>query len=250
MDGALQEKAERIEKRSVEPPQRPRDAATLIILDTAHGAPRILFGKRRMDQKFMPGKYVFPGGRVDAMDVRLPVTTGLAETEVSKLLKQVNGRLSSKRAQAIALAAVRETFEETGLLLGATSASVPSSPSAAWQAYLSHGVVPDLSRMTFLARAITPPGKPRRYDTRFFCVEAGAIAKTVDGSDGELTETHWLTLEEAKGFDLPNIQRAILEDLSDRLKNGGITPSTHPVPFYHMRNGTFRRDLLTADSAA
>ena len=225
---------------------RPRDAATLIILDTSKGPTRILFGKRRMDQKFMPGKYVFPGGRVDPTDLRVKTEETLAATEIQKLLRDLKGRSSERRVNAFALAAIRETFEETGLLLGAKTANPGTSSTPIWQKFYDHGVAPRLSSITFLARAITPPGKPRRYDTRFFCVRAEDIAHKTQDSDGELTETHWLTLDEAKTFDLPTIQRAILEDLSDRLKiEGHLGPSAHPVPFYHMRNGTFRRDLLT-----
>ena len=231
------------------PNLRPRDAATLIILDTAKGTPRILFGKRRMDQKFMPGKYVFPGGRVDPADLRVKTADQLAGTEANKLLRDIKGRASERRVNAIALAAVRETYEETGLLLGTRTDTPVKSTIPMWQKFFAHGVVPRLSSMMFLARAITPPGKPRRYDTRFFCVAADEIALKTAENDGELTETHWLTLDEAKTFDLPTIQRAILEDLTDRLRQEGhLGPSRHPVPFYHMKNGTFRRDLLTADA--
>jgi 8-oxo-dGTP pyrophosphatase MutT (NUDIX family) len=234
-------------KPPIDPNLRPRDAATLIILDTSQGATRILFGKRRMDQKFMPGKYVFPGGRVDAADLRVKTQCSLAETESQKLLRDIKGRPGLRRVNAIALAAVRETYEETGLLLGAKTETPAKTTIAMWQKFMAHGVVPRLSAMTFLARAITPPGKPRRYDTRFFCVAASEIALKTSEQDGELTETHWLTLDEAKTFDLPTIQRAILEDLSDRLRiEGHLGPSAHPVSFYHMKNGTFRRDLLTS----
>jgi 8-oxo-dGTP pyrophosphatase MutT (NUDIX family) len=230
------------------PALKPQDAATLIILDTFKGSPRILFGKRRMDQKFMPGKYVFPGGRVDASDMRLALGDDLGRTELSKLAKMVKGKPSQRRLNGLGLAAIRETFEETGLIIGRRNgARPPRSGSPVWTRLLSHGLIPHLSAVTFLARAITPPGRPRRYDTRFFCIAAQEIGSKIDSQDGELTELHWLTLEEAKTFDLPTIQQAVLEDLKDRLKSGQIAPGDHPVPFYHMYKGAFRRDLLTAD---
>jgi 8-oxo-dGTP pyrophosphatase MutT (NUDIX family) len=204
-----------------------------------------LLGRRRLDQVFMAGKYVFPGGRVDPADMRLTISDGLAETELAKLGDQVTGDPSPRRRQAYALAAVRETFEETGLLVGSRSEAGPESASSAWRAFMAHGIVPRLSRMSFIARAITPPGRPRRYDTRFFCVDASEIAARVDAQDGELTELHWLTFDEARRFDLPTIQAAILEDLAERLAGEGLGPSRHPVPFYHMRAGVYRRDLLT-----
>ena len=252
MDGSQQVAPEKARPAKSAAALRPQDAATLIILDTAKGVPRILFGKRRMDQKFMPGKYVFPGGRIDPADLRVKTQDQLTETEVQKLLQDIKGRPTSeatgiRRVHAIALAAIRETYEETGLLLGVKTDKPAVSSIPAWQKFFAHGVVPQLAPMAFLARAITPPGKPRRYDTRFFCVDAGEIALKTTDQDGELTETHWLTLEEAKTFDLPTIQRAILDDLTDRLRQEGhLGPSRHPVPFYHMKNGTFRRDLLTA----
>ena len=197
-----------------------------------------------------------PGGRVDAADLRVQCQDALADSEAGKLLQGIKGHPASgadgiRRVNAIALAAIRETYEETGLLLGAKAIAPAPATTPLWQKFFDHGVTPRLSAITFLARAITPPGKPRRYDTRFFCVAAEEIALKTADQDGELTETHWLTLEEAKTFDLPTIQRAILEDLADRLKaEGHLRPSAHPVPFYHMKNGTFRRDLLTAQSAA
>lgn len=232
------------ETQGADPNMRPKDAATMIIVDSTREEPRMLFGKRRMDQKFMPGKYVFPGGRLDPEDGKLPLVDDFAPTELQKLLKDMRGGAVERRARALALAAVRETFEETGLLIGAKG-ELPAAPALPkWSAFLSHGVVPRLSQMTLLARAITPPGRPRRFDTRFFCVHASAIVARVEARDGEFDELHWLSFEETKGFDLPNITRAILGDLQDRLKAGPLEPSPGPIPFYYMKNGTFRREML------
>ncbi|KAB2848223.1 MAG: NUDIX hydrolase [Hyphomicrobiaceae bacterium] len=238
------------ETRGYGPNVRPKDAATLIIVDAAHGEARMLFGKRRMDQKFMPGKYVFPGGRLDPEDGKLPVVDDFAPVELKKLLREMRGGASERRARALALAAVRETFEESGLLVGAKGELPEGKSLSKWSAFLSHGVVPQLAPMTLLARAITPPGRPRRFDTRFFCVAASAIIGKVEARDGEFDELHWLTFEETKAFDLPNITRAILGDLQDRLKIGQLEPSATPFPFYYMKNGTFRRDMVAPDEAA
>ena len=96
---------------SKSPALRPRDAATLILVDNSQGLPRVLLGKRRMDMKFMPGKYVFPGGRVDRPDRTVESTDDLAESEISKLLVDMKGGPNPARARALALAAVRETYE-------------------------------------------------------------------------------------------------------------------------------------------
>jgi 8-oxo-dGTP pyrophosphatase MutT (NUDIX family) len=87
---------------------RPRDAATLIIVDDASGEARVLLGRRRSDMVFMPGRYVFPGGRVDRADRHITVQDNLKSNDVAKLLVAMKGAASQARARALALAAVRE----------------------------------------------------------------------------------------------------------------------------------------------
>ena len=225
---------------------RPRDAATLIIVDSTTGVPRILFGKRRMDMKFMPGKYVFPGGRVDPADRTLACHEDLAERELGRLMVDMKGGPSLSRARGLALAAVRETYEEAGLVIGRTLADESPPRDPAWQSFYASGFVPRLTDLTFFARAITPPGRPRRFDTRFFCVDAKAIAFRGAPLQDELSDLVWMDLNEARALDLPPITRVVLEDLADRLKTGPLTSSNAPVPYYYNRHGIFRRDLIDA----
>ena len=96
----------------------PRDASTLILLDRSGAEPKVLMGKRHDRHVFMPGAYVFPGGRVDAIDRKMPVAAALDPRAEQKLMAHIK-RPSAAKAHALALAAIRETFEETGLLLGA-----------------------------------------------------------------------------------------------------------------------------------
>jgi 8-oxo-dGTP pyrophosphatase MutT (NUDIX family) len=228
---------------------RPRDAATLIIVDTASGEPRVLLGRRRDDLAFMPGRYVFPGGRVDPSDRHIAVEHDLAPGTIENLMVAMKGNRSPARARALALAAVRETFEEAGILIGAPSSASPLPKARAWQRFFALGYQPALTQLTFFARAITPPGRPRRYDTRFFCVAADAIAHRVAASDGELSDLEWHSLEQARALDLPNITRVILEDLGERIAAGALHKSDVPVPFYHRRNGNFHRDLIGPDTS-
>src|SRR5581483_2491033 len=158
---------------------RPRDAATLIIVDQSSGEPRVLLGRRRHDMAFMPGRYVFPGGRVDPADRQIPVADHLASGDLKKPMVAMKGTASEARARSLALAAVRETFEEAGLIIGAPLTAPIASKAEGWQAFLAHGFLPSLSRLRFFARAITPPGRPRRFDSRFFCVPAEAIVHKV-----------------------------------------------------------------------
>jgi 8-oxo-dGTP pyrophosphatase MutT (NUDIX family) len=223
---------------------RPRDAATLIILDTSSGSAKVLLGKRRDDAAFMPGKYVFPGGRVDRADRHIPFSDDLRSGELEKLMLGVSRNVSCAKARALALAAVRETFEETGLIIGASSLTPRKVTNSAWQKFFAAGFVPALARLTFFARAITPPGRPRRFDARFFCVDANAISHSVPFNDGELSGLDWMTIEEARSLDLARITRMILQDLGDRIAAGRVDASELPVPFYRLRYGSFRRDLL------
>jgi 8-oxo-dGTP pyrophosphatase MutT (NUDIX family) len=227
------------------PALKPRDAATLIIVDRTEGEARVLMGRRREDQVFMPGKFVFPGGRVDKQDRFVEAADELRPAERDKLLLDMKGGASKASARSLALAAIRETFEEAGIVIGTTGRPRrAASGLETWQAFLDHGFLPKLSELTLFARAITPPGRPRRYDTRFFCIEAAAIAARLDTSDGELSGVHWVTISDAHQLDLPPITRVILEDLSDRLKGEALDDAALPVPYYHHRNGTFRREML------
>jgi 8-oxo-dGTP pyrophosphatase MutT (NUDIX family) len=228
------------------PALRPRDAATLIIVDSSAGEPRVLLGRRRLDMVFMPGRYVFPGGRVDPADKHVPVEEDLRPSDLEKLLVAMKGSPSVARARALALAAVRETFEEAGLLIGTPvgAGALPRAPT--WQAFFATGYRPALGRLTFFARAITPPGRPRRFDSRFFCVDAEAIVHRAKIADGELSDLEWHSIAQARSLELPNITRVVLEDLGERIAAGALYTGDFPVPFYHRRNGSFRRDLIGA----
>lgn len=226
---------------------KPRDAATLVILDRSGALPRVLMGKRRDDLVFMAGKYVFPGGRVDPTDRQVPLAADLRPQEAAKLLVQMRGKPTKVRARSLALAAIREAFEEAGLLIGAKGQGNGHVPPN-WQSFVSREVVPSLDRLTFFARAITPPGRPRRFDTRFFTVDASAITERIGHNDGELSALDWLTLDEARALDIPRITRLVLEDLGEQLTDGTLDSGTNPVPFYYQRSGSFKRDLIRSDS--
>lgn len=229
---------------------RPRDAATLILVDRTQALPRVLLGRRRPDMKFMPGKYVFPGGRVDKADRTVASATELSEREASKLMFDMKGGANLAKARALALAAVRETYEEAGIIIGAPLDGHGPPVDASWSRFFAQGFVPSLAPLIFFARAITPPGRPRRFDTRFFCVEATAITFRGTPPDDELSDLVWMAIEEARSLDLPPITRVILEDLGDRLKAGPLGESDAPVPYYFHKSGTFRRQLITSPAAA
>jgi 8-oxo-dGTP pyrophosphatase MutT (NUDIX family) len=113
---------------------------------------------------FMPGKYVFPGGRVDKSDNRVPVAAPIPGELEANLLKG-SPKIAPSRARALAVAAIREACEETGLCLGC-KVDKPVKLDGAWQPFAEAGLLPDPSGLFLIARAITPPGRVRRFDIR------------------------------------------------------------------------------------
>ena len=224
---------------------RPRDAATLIIVRQAK-EPRILLGKRSMKHKFMPGKFVFPGGRLDYIDQRIRVPTELTDTVLSRLRRETRSNVSNAKLRGLALAAIRETFEETGLVVGRPTTDVVRTKHGSWSQYFAHGVVPPLEDVDFIARAITPPYRTRRFDTRFFMVHDSSIhsdPSRVSSASGELLDLHWLTLEEARQTDLPAITRMVIDVVEERLKVPKSLQQAEPAPF--VRNA--KSEWLTSN---
>lgn len=226
------------------PYRRPKDAATLIVIDRDGPKPRVLMGQRHLDSAFMPGMYVFPGGRVDPGDSRLSVPDQLNRTVEKKLLSDMKGTPSPRRAQALALAAIRETAEETGLLIGTKKNTPWKTASASWSPFVEHGVSPTLQPLTFFLRAITPPGRTRRFDTRFFCTTTNAIAHQVPNDNDELLNLHWLTFADALKLELPTVTKIVLEFLDAKLDAGGYPKPSDEIAYFYRRNGKFTRNTL------
>ena len=212
---------------------KPRDAATLIIVKNGD-TPRVLMGKRAATHKFMPNKFVFPGGRLDYIDQRLRVTSTLPAPVMVRLTAETRRNVSANKLTGLALASIRETFEETGLIVGTPSDKALKSSNNIWQAYFDHGVEPPLEKMDLIARAITPPYRTRRFDTRFFMVHDDALfdtERTSHGPSGELLDLHWLTLDEARERELPAITRMILDVVEERLVLPRAKQLEAPAPF-------------------
>lgn len=225
---------------------RPRDAATLILVRRDSATPRVLMGKRHEAHKFMPGKFVFPGGRVDAGDCRITAQHALPADVSEKLVSAMKGKPSNARATGIALAAVRETFEEVGLIIGQPG-PVPKTRNTAWRQFYATGHVPDLRGLRMLARAITPPGRPRRFDTRFFMADAATLANmdapAVPETD-ELLTPHWVSIEDALQLDLPWITGQILGRLMRALEDPDPFGQQQPVSYQYKRGKNWKYETL------
>ncbi len=226
------------------PYRRPKDAATMILIDRSGAVPKVLVGKRSDRVVFMPGKFVFPGGRVDKDDHKTPIAAPLpAELEAS--LMRGSPKTPASRARSLAIAAIREICEETGLCLGRKS-DKPTNLPGEMQAFSAAGLLPDPSSLYLIARAITPPGRIRRFDTRFFSADVSAIAHKVEGvihADAELVELVWVELGSSPLADMHVMTKQVLGQLHKRLESGPLRHDA-PVPFFHWYNGGMQLDML------
>jgi len=246
MDGMTRAQVDGAEAKDIAlggAPMRPRDAATLILLDRKGGEFHVLMGRRSMKHAFMPGRLVFPGGRTDPADGRVATPDSLHPDVEAKLIVGTGSRMSATRARAIALSAVRETYEEAGLLIGRGDGY--QTKHEGWHGFAENGVAPTLSNLRMIARAITPPGRVRRFDTRFIAAWRDDVAVELPcGPTEELEELVWLPVGASVREEMPMITRSILGDLTSRLAEDPALDPAYPVPFYRMRHKRMLRDLI------
>lgn len=204
-----------------------RDAATVIVLRDRDSRPRVLMGQRGAGAAFMPNKVVFPGGAADPGDAEVP----LAEPLTPLCTSRVAENAGPSHPHLLAATAIRELFEETGQILGRPG-DWPGKPPSNWRDFAATGHVPDASALQFVFRAITPPGRPRRFDARFFLVDAGALAGDPDdflAASDELSHLQWVALDEVRAHDMPFITEVVLAEVAARAADPE-PPAT--VPFF------------------
>lgn len=233
------------------PADRVRDAASVILVRQDGPEPRVLMGQRGSAAAFMPSKFVFPGGAVDAEDRLVAAHRPIPEPLAARLAVAAPEGLGP----ALAMAAIRELWEETGLALSPPPHREPRpapGPDAAlgpdWARFFAAGHEPQTDALDFVFRAITPPGRPRRFDARFFLVDADGIwratARAPDdfaAASGELSHLSWLTLAEARALDLPFITAVVLAEVEARLAEPGAPRGT---PFFQHRGGRSFIDVI------
>ncbi|MFZ5965318.1 NUDIX hydrolase [Thalassococcus sp. BH17M4-6] len=204
-----------------------RHAATVIVLRDRLTRPRILMGQRGAGAAFMPNKFVFPGGAVDPADADVPLAEPLPALCAARLTEDADAAL----APAIAVAAIRELWEETGQILGVPGVWGGEVPED-WQSFAATGHLPSATALQFVFRAITPPGRPRRFDARFFLVDAGALVSDPDdfaAASDELSHLQWVDLAEVRRFDMPFITEVVLAEIAARAEDPAPPQS---VPFF------------------
>ncbi len=218
---------EKIEKTY--PYMRPRDAATLILVRMKGKTPEVLMGCRAAAHAFMPNRYVFPGGRVDRADAHVPIATPLDRFVNARLQKAA----TALRARALAVAAVRETFEESGLMLAKPlKGGVPDKDFGEhWQGFLDKGMGPALDCLDLIARAVTPPGRPRRFNARFFMARAEDTTGDIRHSS-EMGDIRWVRLDDARELPLPTITGLILGEIGRLVKEPPDRRKQRKIPLF------------------
>ena len=218
---------EQIEKTY--PYMRPRDAATLILVRMKGKTPEVLMGCRAAAHAFMPNRYVFPGGRVDRADAHVPIATPLDRFVNARLQKAA----TAQRARALAVAAVRETFEESGLMLGKPlKGGAPSKDFGEhWKGFLDTGMAPALDCLDLIARAVTPPGRPRRFNARFFMARAEDVIGDIRHSS-EMGDIRWVRLDDARDLPLPTITGLILGEIGRLVKEPPDRKKQRKIPLF------------------
>ncbi|KPN62179.1 8-oxo-dGTP pyrophosphatase MutT, NUDIX family [Aliiroseovarius crassostreae] len=205
-----------------------RNAATVILIRDAETAPQVLMGQRGAKAAFMPNKFVFPGGAVDTADGAVPLAQGGAEPCLTRLGEDADPNL----AQALLVAAIRELWEETGQILGAPG-TWPGDVPADWKSFSEAGYVPSADGLAFAFRAITPKGRPRRFDARFFVADASKLKTDPDDfsrASDELSHLQWIPMDKVRRFDLPFITEVVLAEIAGNLPNLG---APEQVPFFN-----------------
>ncbi len=208
-----------------------RHAATIILVRDAATAPKVLMGQRGAKAAFMPNKFVFPGGALDAGDHDVPLAGPLPDPCRERLAEDSPPGL----APGLFAAAIRELWEETGLLLGAPGAW-PGEAPADWQGFANAGMLPTPAPLSFVFRAITPPGRPRRFDARFFLADAEAVTGDPDDfgrASDELSHLQWIALKQVRDYHLPFITEVVLAEIAASLPDLGPPEA---VPFFDNRD--------------
>jgi 8-oxo-dGTP pyrophosphatase MutT (NUDIX family) len=212
--------------------RRPRDAATLILYRRTPDSFEVLMGERHGGHAFMPNRFVFPGGAVSRGDGRVRT----AGTILPAVRDRLEKAATPARARALAAAAIRETFEETGLVLGRPDPDPGKPVPKDWTEFFALGDAPAVDDLEYVARAVTPAFRPRRFNARFFIADGSKVDGRIKG-DGELINVHWVSLANARKLEIPLITRVVLGHVEDYLMYPDKHPAERPVPFYTMRHG-------------
>ncbi len=217
------------------PEVTPRDAATLILVRNAASRPEVLMGRRQTAARFMPGYYVFPGGGIESDDYRVRAASELAPDLLERAERVAEFGVDRDYFRAMACAAVRETVEETGLMLGARGA-VNENLGGGWEVMEAAGLAPALAGLRYIGRAITPADSPIRFHARFFAAAADRIEGDLRPTP-ELDDVLWVPLDDTPDLALASPQRFMLRLLEERGADPDRFEHQHPTPLFTKIDG-------------
>lgn len=197
---------------------RPRAASSLILYRPSKNGFDVLMGRRHKDHVFMPNRLVFPGGAIESEDRYVQPAAPLKSHVEAHLTRT----LSPTRARSLAAAAIRETYEETGLMLASQLKEQPKKQLSSWQGFYDQGLGPDLQALDYFFRAVTPPGRVRRFDARFFLASNEHVKGKILG-DGELIDIGWYDIHKTQhDKNVHGITARVLAEAEDALKNPNL----------------------------
>lgn len=212
-------------------PVKPKDSASLIVLRNKGNQLQVLMGRRGRKAVFS-NVYVFPGGKLEASDK--------LTNPASKLRQNLSERISTdtEKSTSFAMAAVRETFEETGLFLGAPG-DIGETHNESWNQVRALGLAPALAKLEYVGHAITPASKAFRFNARFFYAWASDMSGQLGGS-GELADLAFLDIEKALELPLVDVTQFMLEEIIRRKENDFNIPATYPF-FGYRKDRQYQR---------
>lgn len=196
---------------------RPRNAASLVLLRGSGPTTEVLMGRRRPKASFIPDAFVFPGGRLDTDDFLVAPSAPLTDETLAALTDKA--QCTPLEARGLATAAIRETYEETGLWLAAQGDIGPSA-GADWQEFRARGLAPAHDKLNYLGRAITPSNSPIRFHARFFLANADDVTGELGGS-GELLDLGWHKIDDALRLKVIDVTEFMLGEIRARVIGEG-----------------------------
>lgn len=206
--------SEKLKRKGLSRAPKPRLASTLVLTHGTGANLRILMGQRSKRHDFMPSVYVFPGGRVDRADSYAKYAKDLSP----RTQRILEAAYTPRRARAVALASIRETWEETGLMLGAPAKTTRNLTNASYDDFRQAGQSPDLSGVEVFGRAVTPPHRHKRFDAWFFVKKLSGDTPPQASDSSELLNVGWFTFDEIEKLETQRATDMMLQVLERYLK--------------------------------
>ena len=198
------------------------DAACIVLVRYPGGQPETVIGRRSSNAVFIPGRYVFPGGRLEDADFHKTPVLQLDDKCIDAM-----GHISSPGlAYPLLNCAIREFEEETGIAITGVAETLSEFHDTGSKSS------PNKHAIRLICRAVTPPGYIRRFDTRFFLADAGMVeisGTTLDTNhvSDELENLHWTPLSSVRTYNIAFITRRIISLATNSLAGCQVAQYHH-----------------------